>query len=172
MSSISYIIPSLNRETLHRTIASIEMWPGDEICVEYDIPRTNRWGNDQRNKAMSRAIGDYLAFIDDDDWYVEGHRAMMQRAIDDNPDRPILFQMQYPKGQVLWATKEIKPGNVSTPQILVPNKKWMLYHWEGARNMADYLFISKWKWTKEMVVWQEQILVNLGHSDGEARHHD
>src|SRR5687768_13465134 len=121
MTSISFVIPSLNRPTLHRTIASIEMWQGDEICVEFDIPRTFRWGNDQRNKAIARAAGDYLAFIDDDDWYVKGHREMMQKAIDENPNKPILFQMQYPDGTIFWKEKEIKPGNVSTPQILVPN---------------------------------------------------
>lgn len=170
MTTISYIIPSLNRPTLQRTIDSIEMWPGDEICVEYDIPRSFRWGNDQRNKAIARANGEYLAFIDDDDWYVEGHRQMMQEAIDENPGLPILFQMEYPDGPILWKEKEVKPGNVSTPQIIVPNKPEMLHHWEGARNMADLIFISKWKFPE--IIWKEQILVKLGHPDGQAVHHE
>ncbi len=172
MTSISYIIPSLNRESLHRTVASIEMWTGDEICVEYDIPKSNRWGNDQRNKAIERAQGDYLAFIDDDDWYVTGHRKMMADAIRDNPNRPILFQMRYPEGRILWETKEVKPGNVSTPQILIPNKKIMLHPWEGGRNMADFIFIDKWQWTKDQIVWIDKVLTNLGHADGQAKHHE
>ncbi len=172
MTSISFVIPSLNRPSLHRTIASIERWPDDEILVEFDIPRSNRWGNDQRNKAIKRAEGDYLAFIDDDDWYVKGHRQIMQDAINENEGKPILFQMQYPEGRVLWEEKEVKPGNVSTPMILVPNIKGMIYHWEGARNMADFIFINKWKWHKNQIVWKEQVLVNLGHADGEAIHHD
>lgn len=170
MTSISFIIPSINRETLHRTIASIEAREGDEIIVEYDIPRSYKWGNPQRNKAIARATGDYLAFIDDDDWYVEGHREMQQKAIDENPGKPILFQMKYPDGPVLWETKEIKAGNVSTPQILVPNIKEKLHHWEGARNMADFIFIQKWKFPE--IVWKEQILVNLGHPSVGDRHHD
>jgi hypothetical protein len=65
--TISYIIPSINRPTLHDTIASIEMRTGDEICLEFDLPKTGMWGNPQRNKAIRRAGGDWLAFIDDDD---------------------------------------------------------------------------------------------------------
>ena len=142
MTSISFVIPSLNRESLHRTIASIEVWLGDEILVEFDIPQSFKWGNDQRNKAMARAKGDYLAFLDDDDCFVYNHREKMQRAIDENPDKPILFQMQYPNGDVLWKTKEVIPGNVSTPMILVPNTKKMLHTWEGGRNMAYFIFFD------------------------------
>ena len=170
--TISYIIPSINRPTLHRTLASIEMWPGDEICIEFDIPRTFRWGNDQRNKAIARAKGDYLSFIDDDDYFVPGHRLMQDRAIQEHPGVPILFQMKYPNGPVLWEEKTVTPGNVSTPQILVPNIKEKLHHWEGARNMADYIFIDKWKWPKEDIVWREEILVLLGHPDGVGEHHE
>ncbi len=170
MTSISYIIPSINRPTLHRTVDSIEVWEGDEICVEYDIPRSFRWGNDQRNKAMARAKGEYLAFIDDDDYYLPGHRELMEQAIQEYPGKLILFQMMYPDSKrVLWGTKEIKPGNVSTPQILIPNIESELHYWEGARNMADCIFIQKWKGE---VAWVDKVIVHLGHEDGEAIHHE
>lgn len=163
--TISYIIPSINRDTLKRTIDSIEARKGDQILVEYDIPKTGWWGNPQRNKAMQRATGDYLAFIDDDDYYVPGHRQMQEDAIEKYPDLPILFQMQYPDGKILWNEKRIYPGNVSTPMILVPNVRSMLHHWEGKRNMADYIFISKWKWPRTQTVWIDKVLVKLGHNN-------
>lgn len=171
MTSISYIIPSLNRPTLHRTIASIEIWPGDEVCVEFDIPRSNMWGNPQRNKAIKRAKGDYLAFIDDDDFYLPGHRQIMQNAIDENPNKPILFRYRYPNGDVLWKTKEIIPGNIGSPMILVPNMPDMLYYWKDGRNMADFIFVNQWKWEDKDVVWREEIIAETGHGDGGAVHH-
>jgi glycosyltransferase involved in cell wall biosynthesis len=161
---ISYIIPSLNRETLHRTVGSIEMWKGDEICVEFDIPKSNMWGNPQRNKATRRAEGEYLAFIDDDDYYIPGARQIIQDAIEENPGKALLFQMMYPDTQrVLWQTKEVIPGNVSTPQIVCPNTEEFITEWEGKRNMADFLFINKWPRNK--IVWVPKVIVHLGHND-------
>ena len=165
MASISFIIPSVNRESLHRTVASIEVRKGDEVLVEYDLPPTGRWGNDQRNKAMARAIGDYLAFIDDDDSYVPCHRQIMEDAITENPGKPILFRMQYPDGRYVWKVKSIYPGNVGSPMILVPNDKKMLYKWFSGRNMADYIFIRNWGWKDEEVVWSDKIIALLGHNN-------
>ena|SRR3990167_15545 len=166
MSSISFIIPSINRESLKKTIDSIELWPGDEICVEFDIPPSRRWGNDQRNKAMARANGDYLAFIDDDDEYVGSHRELMGRAIEENQGRPILFRIVYPDGTVIWKEKKVIPGNVSTQMILVPNIKNKLFTWKDGRNMADFIFIDKWPWPKDRIVWRPEIICYMGHNDG------
>lgn len=160
--TISYIIPSLNRRTLTRTIDSIEARAGDEIIVEYDKPRMNMWGNPQRNLGMAKATGDWLAFIDDDDYYVPGHREIQEQAMIEARGMPILFRMKYPSGNILWKDKRIYPGNVSTPMILVPNNKEMLHYWEGRRNTADYIFISKWKWPRTKTVWREEIIALIG----------
>jgi glycosyltransferase involved in cell wall biosynthesis len=171
MPSVSFIIPSINRPTLHRTIASIETFPGDEVLVEFDLPKSNMWGNPQRNKAIARAKGDYLAFIDDDDYYVKGHREIMERAMLDSPGKPNLFRIQYPNG-FLWNTKEVIAGNISTQMILVPNIPEMLHHWEAGRNMADFIFVNKWKWPKDEIVWRDEIICLMGHEDGKAIPHD
>lgn len=169
--TISFIIPSINRATLKRTIDSINPWPGDEIIVEFDIPKSGMWGNPQRNKGMARANGDYLAFIDDDDFYMPGAREVMDRAIRENPGLPNLFKILYPNGH-LWQTKEVVPGNISTQMILVPNLKNKLFTWKDGRNMADFIFVDNWPWPKDKIVWREEIICMMGHEDGKAKAHD
>ena len=165
MTTISFIIPSINRETLKRTIDSIEMRKGDEIIVEFDVPKSNGWGNAQRNKGIERATTDYLAFIDDDDYYVSGHRQVMENAARENPDKPNLFRIRYPNGMVLWDKREIIPGNISTQMIFIPNKKEMLSEFWKKRNMGDFIFVDKWLWPDEDVIWREEIICLMGHDD-------
>lgn len=161
--SISFIVPTIGRDTLGRTLRSIERFPNDEILVEVDSPPSGRWGNDQRNIAMRRAICSHLAFIDDDDFYVKGHRKIMEEALKSYPDRPHLFRIKYPNGDVIWDKHEIIPGNISTQMILVPNSPKMLYHWEKGRNMADFIFVNKWQWPQKKIVWHEEIITLMGH---------
>lgn len=163
MNTISFIIPSMNRSSLHKTIASIEAMEGDEILVEFDLPPTGGWGNEQRNAAILRASGKYLAFIDDDDAYVKGHRAIMGKAMRDNPGYPNLFRIQYPNGRKLWERRELTPGNISTQMILIPNDREMFDWWKPRRNMADYLFVESWKWPE--IIWREEIICQMGHDD-------
>ena len=152
-----------------RTLNSIEKWPGDEIHAIQHFPPSGTWGNAERKEGIKKATCDYLAFIDDDDWYVKGHREIMESAISENPGKPNLFRMKYPNGQILWKEKEVKPGNVSSQMILVPNQKDMFYKFQfpGNTNMGDYYFVARWKFPE--TVWREEIIAFLGHNDGERR---
>lgn len=163
MENISYIIPSINRETLFRTINSIEIWPGDEVLVEFDLPKSGGWGNVQRNKVIERAQNPWLAFIDDDDCYVNGHREIMDKAIKENPNKPNLFRIQYPNGNTIWKEKKVIPGNISTQMILIPNDKSMFEPWVPKRNMADFIFVDNWKWSE--IIWREEVICQMGHDD-------
>ena len=163
--TISFIIPTIGRRTLSRTIESIKARPGDEILVSVDAQKSGGWGNLQRNDCIYRAEGDYLAFIDDDDWYVADARDIMERAIVENPGLPNLFKIQYPNGELKWTTPEVVPGNVSTQMILIPNDPLMFDMWVPKRNMADCIFIQSWKWPR--IVWREEIIAQLAHNDGD-----
>lgn len=166
METISYIIPSIGRESLARTVASIEKQPGDEIIVVQHTPPSGNWGNDERNEGMEKAHGLWLAFIDDDDIYVPGHREVQARAITENPHRyPMLFRMRYPSGRVLWRNMELRNGNVGSPMILVPNIKEKLHLWDRERHFADYMFINQWAWPRKRIQWREEVIVLIGHND-------
>ncbi len=165
--TISFIIPTIGRETLQRTLGSIEKRPGDEVFAIQFNPPSGMWGNPERKEGIAKATCDYLAFIDDDDYYVPGHRQIMDHAIKENPDKPNLFRMKYPNGDFRWKTKVMVPGNIGSPMILVPNKKEMFYKFlfPGNTNMGDYYFVSRWKFPE--VIWRQEIIALLGHNDGE-----
>ena len=162
MATISFIIPTIGRKSLKRTLDSIEKWPRDEILIIQHSPPSGTWGNLERKEGIAKSTCDYIVFIDDDDYYVPGHRALMDAAIKENPGKPILFKVQFPNGKVLWETKEIVPGNVSGQMMLVPNirEKFYRFQWPGNTHMSDYYFMSRWKFPE--VVFREEIIVTLG----------
>ena len=165
MPTISFIIPTIGRPSLQRTLASIEKWNSDEVLTIQFNPPSGTWGNSERKAGIAKATCDYLAFIDDDDYYVSNHRAIMERAMQENPGLPNLFRMQYPNGDILWKELRIIPGNVSSQMILVPNRKEMFYKFmfPGNTNMGDYYFVARWKFPE--VIWREEVIAFLGHDD-------
>ncbi len=161
---ISFIVPTIARDSLGKTLRSIETRKGDEILVEVDNPPSGRWGNDQRNAAMKRAKGDYLSFMDDDDLFVKGHRIIMERAMRQNPGKPSLFSIKYPNGKIIWDKPKIIPGNISTQMILVPNNPKKLYKWEDGRNMADFIFVDRWGWLDSEIAWKREVICLMGNN--------
>lgn len=183
---ISFIVPTLGRPTLERTISSIECWPTDEIIIVCDgkIETTcrqiisgarrknirfvhcqpgNDWGHTERNVAMPLAACRYLAHIDDDDWYAPGTRALMADAIAKTPGRPVLFRMRYPNGITLWRDPNLYCGNVGTPMILIPNMPTKLGKFEPFVG-GDCAFLESMKWSPDDIVWRPEVIAMLGHN--------
>lgn len=183
---ISFLVPSIGRPSLAKTLASIELWPGDEVLVigelaslgEYvtqeniergirfiHCPRGNDWGHAERNYATRFAHGQYLAHIDDDDVYAPNTRAIMQDAIDTTPGRPILFRMRFPNGITLWEDPNLRCGNMGTPCILIPNVPEMLGTF-GSFVGGDTHYIETMKWPQESIVFRPEVIALLGHNIG------
>jgi hypothetical protein len=176
---ISFIVPTLGRQSLQKTLHSIECWPGDEIIVIGDVGEGDiaqhtyarfvpcepggDWGHTERNVATPLARGRYIAHIDDDDWYVRGMRALMADAIAKTPDRPVLFRMQYPSGITLWQDPVIRCGNVGTPMMLIPNVPSKLGTWQSFVG-GDCAFLEGCAWSPEEFVWRPEIICQLGHN--------
>jgi glycosyltransferase involved in cell wall biosynthesis len=164
--TISFIIPTIGRESLKRTVNSITPWDGDEVLVIQHNPPSGNWGNAERQEGMDKAKCDYLAFIDDDDVYVPGARAIMDDAIRHNPNNyPIIFKMQYPNGRILWKEKKNRCGNIGAPMVLVPNDKYNLHYWRQNESAADFQFVNNWKWPHRLTIWRDEVIALLGHND-------
>ena len=146
MTSVSFIVATIDRPSLARTLDSIEVLPGDEVLVVAERPpaclrpdvhrfvecqRGNDWGHSERNYATPLARGAFLSFMDDDDYYAPGHRAAMAAAIEANPTGPTIFSMRlhHMAGTVLWRHQEIVCGNVGTPMFFAPNDLGKLGTW-------------------------------------------
>lgn len=167
--TISFIVPTIGRSTLSRSLSSIETYPGDEIIViRATEPLPNDFGNSNRNKGMDMAMGGYLAFLDDDDVYVPQHREIMARAIAENTHRrPIIFRMKFSDGEVLWKTPEFWPQNFGSPCLLVPNSKSHLSRWPttGSKKelrLGDFYFMDRLNWSRSYYIWREEIIALVG----------
>jgi hypothetical protein len=168
-TTISYLIATIGRDTLMRTIQSIELRPGDEILINWRAEPAHTWGHTERNEMLPLARCSWLSFIDDDDWYVKGHRAIQQNAMLTQPggrDVPTMFRMRFPSGKVLYyqdpdgAKPEVECGNVGTPMVMVPNIPSMLGQF-GMRYVGDFDFINTLKWPRRMIYWRPEVIVEI-----------
>lgn len=173
--TISFIVPTIGRDSLQDTIASIELWDGDELLVIQHDPPSCNWGNNERQEGVNKAKCDYLAFMDDDDVYVSGHREIMDAAIRETPGLPIMFRMKFPDGTILpkdvsnkpmrnKSHKYLRSGNVGTPMILVPNIKEKLSTWNPTIPHADFQFINCWTWPRRNIQWKKDVIALISHN--------
>lgn len=174
---ITFIVPTLGRPSLKRTLRSIECFNGDEILVVGSVgpgqldercrfvphPPGGDWGHKERNFATPLVRGRYIAHIDDDDIYAADARQLMADAIEKTPDRPVLFRMRYPNGITLWENEEVRCGNVGTPMMLIPNVPEMLGSW-GSFVGGDCAFLESSRWKYADYVWRPEIIALLGHN--------
>ncbi len=173
---ITFLVPTVGRQSLITTLNSIECWEGDEILIVGNGYRVNDpraryvdclpggdWGHTERNFATPHARGRYIAHIDDDDIYAPGTRALMADAIEQTPDRPVLFRMRFPNGITLWREPEIKCGNVGTPMMLLPNELKKFGEWQSFVG-GDCAFLESSKWLPSDYVWRPEVIALLGHN--------
>jgi hypothetical protein len=180
-SVISFIVPTIGRPSLAKTLASIETQPGDEILVVGGVnpvsshPRVRcipcapggDFGHKERNFATPMARCRYIAHIDDDDVYAPGTRALMADAIQQTPGRPVIFRMQFPNGLTLWQEPVVRCGNLGTPCFLIPNRPTMMGQWASFVG-GDCAFLESSKWKAEDYVWRPEVIALLGHDIGVA----
>lgn len=183
--TITFIVATTERQTLQRTLDSIELRAGDELLLVKPKVPSGLWGHPERNFAMPYARCAWLAHIDDDDWYVPGHRALQAQAIAEIPGHrpvPIIFRMQFTSGLTFWKEGLFDPkvpgrplfkyGNIGTPMVLMPNIPAMLHPFDEDYG-GDFAYINGAKCPRRLYVFRPEILVQIGHPgpSGKSRKH-
>lgn len=161
--SLSIIVASSGRPTLARALesASSQMVPGDELLLS--VNDNAPWGHAARNELMSRATGQALVFLDDDDAYLPGGLDAVRAALADEPGRVHLFKMRYgassaAPGAEVWTVRELVEGQVSTQTIVAPNYDVCLGRW-GDRYAGDFDFVvSTCELHSHEPIWHEDVI--------------
>ena len=174
---ITFIVATLGRPSLAATLASIELWAGDDVIVIGNVPTKTEgavryvtcppggdWGSTERNLATPLARGRYLAHIDDDDVYAPGHRALMGQAIAAAPHHLTIFRMQYPSGGKVWQDPIIRWGNVGTPMLLIPNVPAKLGQWGEKQDCGDFHFLQTMRWTPDEIAWRPDVIAHISRT--------
>jgi glycosyltransferase involved in cell wall biosynthesis len=189
---LSIIVPTKGRETFERTLRSIRLHRGHEVIVvsdgavplvrkickdvqkdvPFDIrffrsPKTENWGNSQRNLGMKKARGHWLMFIDDDDIYVPDafkyiHKALSKETSAQQATVHIfrMLDFQY-KRQVLWQRREPSVGNVGTPMLCLPNLEDFKGMWPDSQDYgSDQMFIQDTlnRWPENKITWEAEVI--------------
>ena len=177
--TLSVLVPTIGRPTLARTLRSLQdLEAADEVIVIGDgeqkeaqsefhrsaLPGiyisvrgpSGDWGHTPRNLVMSRARGDYLLHMDDDDYYLPGAVSIIRAALLKQPGLPHLFRMRL-GGGILWQRPTISCGNVSTQMFVHPNLPDTFGTWKPVYG-GDADFIRETSSRFPDVIWREDVI--------------
>jgi glycosyltransferase involved in cell wall biosynthesis len=148
--TLSVVVATVGRPTLLATLESLhQLSPDDELLLvtDGDHPeafamldsaglscRTQRivhrlpandFGHRLRNLYASRATGDRVLHLDDDDVYLDGALGRVRGECARHPGKLVVFRMVGPRGTFPRA-RRMSVGNVGTPCGALPNEpaKW------------------------------------------------
>lgn len=184
--TLTVIIATLGRPSLEKALLSVvsQRYVGDEVIVVTANPDVkpladanacrfvlidkpgNDWGDTERMVGMPLATGEYVAFMDDDDVYVDGAREAIEVAAAQHPGQPLLFKLKFDgSGVILPGYNRVDIGNVGTPCLVAPNDAKRLGRWGCRKNRdrgGDYDYVSSMKWAHEDIAWMPNIIAHIG----------
>jgi hypothetical protein len=119
----------------------------------YEKKNLGYWGHGIRNK-HNKLHGEYIMHADDDDVYVGNAISVVKQAV--QPDFINFFRIKNGKGQLYWATKDVRIGNVSTQCAVIPaqfnaNAKWAPFYGGDGKFFVDLC-------AKHPYIWHDKVI--------------
>ena len=137
-----------------------------DLCRRYGAWYYEHDGDDhsfgaaQLNAGMQLAMGDWMAFLGDDDEYLPGAIQAIEHATAEGA-RPMIFKSEMKGGFVLWRDRALMRGGVSGQNIVTPRQHGKIGHWSTDVYEGDYEFIRStvdlWG-GDDAIEWREEIL--------------
>jgi glycosyltransferase involved in cell wall biosynthesis len=173
---LSILIATLNRDTLRRCLAScagadeiILVADGQECAGAADILRESGlsgraivlpipyadFGHTPRQIGLGYCSGDFIAHMDDDDYYLPGAIEQMKAALTE--PCPHFFRAEIAHlGITVWREPRLSLGDISTLCIAHPNDRcWGVW---PPRHGGDWEFAASTAANYERVVWSELVV--------------
>ncbi len=179
---VTFIIPSVNRETLKRSVTSlinqtnsnwfckiifdgVEISKFDDNRIEsFMVDKIGLFGTHNgesglvRNHGINKVETEWVAFLDDDDTIDVNYVDLLLNKYKDKDF--VIFKMKYENGLVLPKNNEIRFGNVG---ISFAYKKNLNIRFKNNRNGEDYDFIIDLKNKTDNYVISDEVLYYVRH---------
>lgn len=174
---LSIVIPTIGRPSLVETLASIEV-PCDVVVVGdgsqplaaaisqpvaryVEAPKGGIVGNRQRNWVLDNVplLGDFVAWIDDDDVYVPGAVPLICEILSANPGRPHMFRICINCGIVVWVHTTVMKANVGGHCFIAPNDKRLGRWGESYEGDFDFIESTLANYKENDLIWRPEIIV-------------
>jgi hypothetical protein len=164
-------------------ISYVEYWRDNNKLSQEQVkifvfPFTGQFGNPQRNQLISKATGQYISFMDQDDAFAPNAFEAISSVAITHPDRPMLFKMKISQLQgtsfgkkdplILWKSEylgRIEKGLIGGHIFVVPNRKLLLSTWPDNVYEADFYFVEKtienFKKINKDIIWVDFVLAEI-----------
>ena len=140
---------------------------GARFTWAYEERPDSRFGNAQRDRALTLVRTSHVCFLDDDDRYEPGALALFRQWAHDAPEAVHVGSAEwgpghYAHGTVLWKTREFVEGNVGTCMVCYPftpdMPRWMAHNSKGVT--SDFGWMREAAEGRE-IVWHGQIVATV-----------
>lgn len=148
-----------------RMVEQLAGWIGFQRWVYKETPFRKGSGS-ARHLAFEASTGTHITLMDDDDQYTPHALRIMRRCVEVDPARPHIFQMRNcnhdrAHWHRLWASRDVKAGNIGTPMVVFPNQPEKFGVWDD-NQCADFRFFNATFCNfANSPMWHEHIIVDV-----------